>query len=69
MTLVNEYTANFFEDGSSILDAYLRLLFRAFHYETPCSADLGINGIFSSVYMNELVENNHTKDVSNHVSK
>ena len=61
MSLVNEYTANFFADGSLILDAHVRLLFHAFHYETPSRADLGINGIFFSVYMNELVENNLTK--------
>ena len=39
MSLVNEYTNNFFMDESSILDAHLRLLFRAFHYETPCSTN------------------------------
>ena len=37
MSLSNEYTDNFFMDESSILDAHLRLLFRAYHYETPCS--------------------------------
>ena len=36
MSLTNEYTDNIFMDESSILDAHLRLLFRAFHYETPC---------------------------------
>ena len=36
MSLANEYTDNFFMDESSILDAHLRLLFPAFHYETPC---------------------------------
>ena len=36
MSLTNEYTDNIFMDESSILDAHLRLLFRAYHYETPC---------------------------------
>ena len=36
MSLTNECTDNFFMDESSILDAHLRLLFRAFHYGTPC---------------------------------
>ena len=36
MSLANEYTDIFFMDESSILDAHLRLLFRTFHYETPC---------------------------------
>ena len=36
MSLTNEYTDNIFMDESSILDAHLRLLFSAFHYETPC---------------------------------
>ena len=36
MSLTNEYTDNIFMDETSILDAHLRLLFRAFHYETPC---------------------------------
>ena len=36
MSLTNEYTDNIFMDESSNLDADLRLLFRAFHYETPC---------------------------------
>jgi hypothetical protein len=36
MSLANEYTDNFFIGESSILDAHLRLLFRAYHYETPC---------------------------------
>ena len=39
MSLANEYTENFFMDESSILDAHLRLLFRAYHYETPCRKD------------------------------
>ena len=37
MSLTNEYTINISMDESSILDAHLRLLFRAFHYETPCN--------------------------------
>ena len=37
MSLSNEYTDNFFIGESLILDAHLRLLFRAFHYETPCT--------------------------------
>ena len=37
MSLTNEYTDNILMDESSILDAHLRLLFRAFHYETPCN--------------------------------
>jgi len=36
MSLTNKYTDNIFMDESSILDAHLWLLFRAFHYETPC---------------------------------
>ena len=36
MSLSHEYTDNFFIGESSILDAHLRLLFRAYHYETPC---------------------------------
>ena len=39
MSLANEYTDNFFMDESSLLDAHVRLLFRAFHYETPCSSE------------------------------
>ena len=46
MSLANEYTNNFFMDESSILDAHLRLLFRAFHYETPC-----INRIESLLFL------------------
>ena len=37
MSLSHEHTDNFFIGQSSILDANLRLLFRAFHYETPCT--------------------------------
>ena len=37
MSLTNEYTDNIFMDESLILDAHLTLLFRAFHYETPCT--------------------------------
>ena len=37
MSLTNKYTDNIFMDESSILDTHLRLLFRAFHYETPCT--------------------------------
>ena len=36
MSPSHEHTDNFFIGQSSILDANLRLLFRAFHYETPC---------------------------------
>ena len=36
MSLSHEHTDNFFICQSSILDAHLRLLFRAFHYGTPC---------------------------------
>ena len=43
MSLANEYTDNFFMDESSILDAHLRPLFRAFHYETPCINTIGFN--------------------------
>ena len=42
MSLANEYTDNFFMDESSILDAHLRLLFRAYHYETPCIAAIHV---------------------------
>ena len=38
MSLANEYTDNFFIGESSFLDAHLRLLFRAYHYETPCTS-------------------------------
>ena len=34
-------------DESSILDAHLRLLFRAFHYETPCTS--GISRLASCI--------------------
>jgi hypothetical protein len=38
MSLSHEYTDNFFIGERSILDAHLRLLFRANHYETPCTS-------------------------------
>ena len=37
MSLSNKYTDNFFMGESSTVDVHLRLLFRAFHYEKPCS--------------------------------
>ena len=47
MSLANKYTNKVFMDESSILDAHLRLLFRAFHYETPCtSTNINTNTIF-----------------------
>jgi hypothetical protein len=42
MSLANEYTDNFFMDDISILDAHLRLLFHAYHYETPCKTRLRV---------------------------
>ena len=42
MSLSNEYTDNFFIGESLILNAHLRLLFRAFHYETPCRPKIAI---------------------------
>ena len=42
MSPTNEYTDNIFMDESSILDAHLRLLFRAYHYETPCTSSTTI---------------------------
>ena len=36
MSLSHDHTGNFFIGQSLILDAHLGLLFRAFHYETPC---------------------------------
>ena len=37
MSLVNEYADNSFIGESLILDAHIRLLFCAYHYETPCT--------------------------------
>ena len=37
MSLVNEYTDKYFIGATLILDDHLRLLFRAFHYETTCT--------------------------------
>ena len=47
MSLANEYTDNFFMDESLILDAHLRLLFRAYHYETPCIHSFHLKFIYS----------------------
>ena len=46
MSLFHEYTDNFFIGESSILDAHLRLLFRAYHYETPCNRVEGSKALF-----------------------
>ena len=43
MSIANEYTDNFFTGESLILDAHPSLLFRAFHYETPCMARANLN--------------------------
>ena len=50
MSLANEYTDNFFMDECSILDAHLRLLFRAYHYETPCTLSSNIHSTENVVY-------------------
>ena len=55
MSLTNEYTDNIFMDESLILDAHLRLLFRAFHYETPCTSTLftKIGAKFQTLILNQ----------------
>ena len=53
MSLSHEYTDNFFIGESSILDAHVRLFFRAYHYETPCraSAFIGRHRFLSSTHI------------------
>ena len=50
MSLTNEYTDNIFMDEGTILDAHLRLLFRAFHYETPCTTVAALSAWFDQLF-------------------
>ena len=49
MSLYHEYTDNFFIGESSIVDAHLRLLFRAYHYETPCTTTSEISELCCTI--------------------